>query len=196
MKKILVALSLCIFLLLSADTNAQTLKEIINKKKQEAKDRANAKIDQKTSQGIDEAVNSPENIIKKEKEKKKDKKEKKKVKIEKGKDVVPTETAPNEKQNENKEAVITDDSMNGEGAQTVIQTNIFCQEGKTKIENMLKKQDGIFEVKANIKNGELAIRYSSDGTSYSELLKLINQQGFEADGNKPAASAPGNPCKK
>jgi len=196
MKKILVALSLCIFLLLSPDTNAQTLKEIINKKKQEAKDRANAKIDQKTSQGIDEAMNTPENAIKKEKEKKKGNKEKKKIKIEKDKDVVPTETAPDEKPTENKEEETPEGSMAGEGAQTVIQTNIYCQEGKTKIESMLKKQDGIFEVKANIKNGEVAIRYSSDGTSYTELLKLINEQGFEAEGNKPTAGAPKNPCKK
>ncbi len=70
MKKILISLSLCIFLLLSADTNAQTFKDLINKKKQEAIDKANAKIDQKASQGIDEALNKPEESIKNKKEKK------------------------------------------------------------------------------------------------------------------------------
>jgi len=76
MKKILVALSLFIFLLLSADADAQTLKDLINKKKQEAVDKANAKLDQKTSEGIDEAVNSPEKMGKKKKEKNKENKTK------------------------------------------------------------------------------------------------------------------------
>ncbi|MEJ7827876.1 MAG: hypothetical protein WKF91_06770 [Segetibacter sp.] len=197
MKKILVALSLCIFLLLSADANAQTIKEIIERKKQEAKDKANAKIDEKTSQGIDEAVNSPENIIKKKKEKKKDKKTKsnEKVTTETAPEEKPNEK-PNEQQNENKEAATNDNSMTGEGVQTVIQTNIRCEEGKKKVEAMLKKQDGVFEAKTNIQNGELAIRYSSDGINYTTLLKLINEQGFDADGDKPKTGAPANPCKK
>ncbi|MBA3674723.1 MAG: heavy-metal-associated domain-containing protein [Chitinophagaceae bacterium] len=193
MKKTLVALSICIFLLLSADTNAQSVMERIRLKKQEAIDKLNAKIDQKTSQGIDSAMNTPEKVIKKKKEKKTDKKEKKKEKYE---NVVPTETAPSEKPNDNKEEETSEGSMAGEGAQTVIQTNIYCEAGKTKIEKMLKKQDGVFDVKANIKNGEVAIRYDSDGTSYTRLLALINEQGFVADGGKPATGAPANPCKK
>ena len=189
MKKTIALLSLSLFLLMGVDAKAQKLNEWLKTKKDEAKTKVNTKVDQKSSAGIDNALNKPEEMIKKKKEKNKDKKAK-------DKDVTKTETASNDKQNDNKEVVTTAESMSGEGAQTVIQTNILCQAGKTKIENMLKKQEGIFEVKANIKNGEVGIRYSSDATSYSELLKLINQQGFEADGNKPSAGAPGNPCKK
>lgn len=192
MKKILIALSLCIFLLLSADSNAQTFKELIEKKRQEMKDKANAKLDQKTSQGIDDAVNSPERIIKKKKEKNKDNK----TKI---KEVVTTETPATGKTKEIKETtteVTSDNSMNGEGAQTVIQTNINCEVGKKKIEVAMKKIEGILEVKTNIKNGELSIRYNNNSAGYTKLLQLINEQGFEADGNKPTTGAPNNPCKK
>lgn len=189
MKKTISLLSLSLILLIGVDAKAQKLNEWLKTKKDETKTKVNNKVDQKSSAGIDNALNKPEEMIKKKKEKNKEKKAK-------DKEGVKTETAGNESQNENQQVVSGNESMNGEGAQTVIQTNILCQAGKTKIENALKKQEGIYEVKANIKNGELAIRYSSDGTSYSELLKLINQQGFEADGNKPASGAPANPCKK
>ncbi|MEJ7626606.1 MAG: heavy metal-associated domain-containing protein [Ferruginibacter sp.] len=189
MKKILFTISLVLFMVICNQAQAQKLNEWLKTKKEEAKTKVNTKVDQKSSAGIDNALNKPEEMIKKKKEKNKEKKAK-------NKDAKADETAVIEKTNESKKEVSTDNSMNGEGAQTVIQTNINCQAGKSKVESMLKKQDGIFEVKANITNGEVAIRYSSDGTSYSELLKLINQQGFEADGNKPNAGAPANPCKK
>ena len=189
MKKYLVTFSLILFLVTSNDVNAQKLNEWLKNKKDEAKTKVNTKVDQETSAGIDNALNKPEEMIKKKKEKNKEKKSK-------GKEVVTNETAADEKSSGTRTQVANDNSMDGEGVQTVIQTNILCQAGRSKIENMLKKQGGIFDIKANITNGEVAVRYNSDETSYSKILNLINQQGFEADGNKPAAGAPGNPCKK
>ena len=194
MKKLLSITAMIISLLISVSADAQTFKDILNKKKQEVKEKLNAKLDRKTSEGIDQAVNTPEKEIKKKKEKRDGNKTKHEAK-ENSTDAE-RETATDEKTNGSKDVAPTDNSMTGEGVQTVIQTNIFCDAGKKKVEAALKKQDGVFESKTNIQNGELAIRYSSDGTSYSELLKLINQQGFEADGGKPAAGAPANPCKK
>ena len=176
--------------LFSFNANAQSLKEMWAAKKAELKEKAKKKLEDKTSQGIDSAVNKPERVIDK---KIKKKGNKKKTKTEGGDENAENSGSEKVSGNNNADA---GNSMSGEGVQTVIQTNILCDAGKNKVEKALKKQDGVFEVKVNIKNGELAIRYSSDGTSYSKLLKLINQQGFEADGGKPAAGASANPCKK
>ncbi|MCP9752773.1 heavy-metal-associated domain-containing protein [Ferruginibacter sp. HRS2-29] len=165
-------------------TQAQFGKNVLERAKQSAKQKVNNKIDQKTNEGIDKVLDAPEKAAKKNK---------------KGQATTIDETDVSGTSTDNgtpTPAPANDNTMSGEGAQTVIQTNILCESGKKKIEALLKKQDGVFEVKTNIANGELAIRYSSDGTSYTTLLQLINEQGFEADGNKPSASAPANPCKK
>ena len=191
MKKI-IAITVMALFLFSVNANAQSMKEMWAAKKAELKAKAHEKLDKKSSEGIDSAMNKPERVIDK-KIKKKGNKTKIKIETEGGDEN--SGTSGSEKVSDNNNGG-SDNSMSGEGVQTVIQTNIFCDAGKSKIEKTLKKQDGVFEVKVNIKNGELAIRYSSDGTSYSELLELINKEGFVAEGNKPAAGAPANPCKK
>jgi copper chaperone CopZ len=178
------ALLILAFSLTCFATQAQFGKNVLERAKQSAKQKVNNKIDQKTNEGIDKALDAPEKAVKKNK---------------KGQAATIDETDVTTTSSENNTptpVAANDNTMSGEGAQTVIQTNILCESGKKKVEALLKKQDGVFEVKTNISNGELAIRYSSDGTSYTTLLQLINEQGFEADGNKPAASAPSNPCKK
>ncbi len=70
MKKILVASMLFFSLLLSAGADAQKLKDWADAKKKEAKEKADAKINQKSSAGIDSAVNAPESVLRKKKEKK------------------------------------------------------------------------------------------------------------------------------
>ena len=116
--------------------------------------------------------------------------------MKKGKTKVKTDGSADMETANTNQAQSSSPSMAGEGAQTVIQTNIFCDAGRKKVESMLKKQDGIFDVKTNIQSGELSVRYSSDGISYTSLLNLINAEGFIADGDKPKAGTPANPCKK
>ena len=174
------------FCLVCFNANAQFGKDILNRAKESAKQKVNNKIDQKTDEGLDKAVNAPEKAIDK-KIKKKNKKAEDIDAIENTNNAATTTTPTTDI------PVVTEETPVGEGAQTVIQTNIFCNTGKKKIESFLKKQSGIFEVKTNITNGEVSIRYNSDGTSYSSLLKYINEQGYEADGNKPEKAA--KPCK-
>ncbi|MEJ7674296.1 MAG: hypothetical protein WKF59_16775 [Chitinophagaceae bacterium] len=73
MKKILVASMLFFSLLLSANADAQTLKEKLkvfaDAKKKEAKEKADAKINQKSSAAIDTAINTPESVLRRKKEK-------------------------------------------------------------------------------------------------------------------------------
>jgi copper chaperone CopZ len=78
-------------------------------------------------------------------------------------------------------------------AAVTIQTTINCAAGKTKIETLLKEQDGVVAATVDIKTGKLLLDYSTDGTPYSEIIRLINETGFDADGKK--SSNPGNnPC--
>lgn len=87
---------------------------------------------------------------------------------------------------------ISEEKKNAAGA-TVIITNIKCITGKTKVIAALKELDGVSDVKIDIKTGKLTIAYSSDGTPYTTILQTINENGFIANGQKPAKSV-ANPC--
>ena len=88
----------------------------------------------------------------------------------------------------------TEETKNAAGA-TIIQTNIKCTTGKTKVIAALKEMDGVSSVKIDITTGKLTIVYSSDGTPYNEILNTINENGFDAGGQKSTRSN-SNPCKK
>ena len=90
------------------------------------------------------------------------------------------------------EPIVTSDEKN---AATIINTNINCAAGKEIVERILKTQDGVQSVKIDIKTGKLSLAYSSDGTAYTEIIRLINDAGFDADRTK-AISPEKNPCKK
>jgi copper chaperone CopZ len=155
---------------------AQFGKDLLDRAKQSAK----RKTDQKIDQTIDKGMDKTDDIGKKKKKKK-------------GSEPT-TETGSNEtaEASTNTTAPATGGIAIGEGSETIIQTNITCAAGKKKTEAALKKQDGVFEAAVDIANGELTIRYSSDGTSYTTLIEIINKLGFEADGKKGTGS---NPCK-
>ena len=180
MKSFKILLTVIFLVAITSSADAQ-VKDWLNKKKAEAKEKAAAKIEQKSSEGIDKAVNAPETAIKK----KKEKKGKKEEAVAANADVESkAETAAGTKTKKEKSDPIevVNEAPNENGA-TVILTSIKCEEGKKAIIKLLKKQDGVMKVDVNIKNGELSIEYSSDGTSYMDIIKLINETGFDADGN-------------
>lgn len=187
MKAFKIFLSIVLFTGVSMSADAQ-VKDWLNKKKAEAKQKVENKIDQKSSEGIDKAVNSPEKVVKKKQDKKAAKKA---ANTEDPSQNENDGSAANKKQKgESIEVVNEAPSENGS---TVILTSIRCEEGKKAIVKILKKQDGVSKVDVNTKNGELSIEYSSDGTSYTDIIKLINESGFDADGN-PATGKKFN-CK-
>ena len=173
MKKIFI---LMIVLFCTKSNYAQFGKDLLDRAKESAK----RKTDQKIDQSIDKGLDKTDDIGKKKKKKKK------------GEDA-PAQTAGNETTEAGTPAASSESSIAvGEGSETIIQTNITCAAGKKKAEETLKKQDGVFEAGVDISTGELTIRYSSDGTSYTTLLEIINKLGFDADGKKATGS---NPCK-
>ena len=161
----------------------------LNKKKDEMSQKVNDKINQKASQAMDKAVDAPEKVL----ENKKNKKNKKSNDTSgtSGPDSSASTSATTP--SGNSETIQVENEIPNENGQTIIQTNIKCENGKKSIINLLKKQDGVFKIDINIKNGELSMDYSSDGTPYTEIIKLINDNGFEADGNP--AKTKSNICK-
>lgn len=90
---------------------------------------------------------------------------------------------------------VSDEEIKNADGATVIKTNIKCAAGKTKVINALKGMDGVEDVKVDIATGKLTIRYSTDGTPYTTILSTINENGFDANGQK-SANASTNPCQK
>lgn len=76
---------------------------------------------------------------------------------------------------------------------TTIKTNISCEKGKEKIINLLKEQDGVFDVLIDIKTGILNIKYSTDGTPYTTIIDLLNKNGYDAD-EKRSTEPQNNSC--
>lgn len=185
MKKILPALATLVFLFFSAGAEAQLLKDMLNKKKQEAKEKAANKIDQKTSEGIDAAVNAPEKIIKKKIEAKKNKKEQSASQA--GQNMDDNSGSP-ASSNE-----FTNGKPNDKG-EFIIKTNIKCSAGKKSIENLLRDTEGVNSVSIDVGTGKLYLSAGGDNTIYNSVIDTIRANGFEADGQKPK-NAKTNPCK-
>lgn len=90
---------------------------------------------------------------------------------------------------------------NDDATHPVIKTNIKCEAGKIKITTALKKMDGVFDVKIDVKTGTLKLHYSSDGTPLNDIIDVILNNGFdvlddgEHTGIKKSTKPSANPCK-
>ena len=65
-----------------------------------------------------------------------------------------------------------------------IKTNATCKAGQERITTELKKLDGVFDVKFAT-DGTITLDYSSDGTTYNDLVEKITECGFTANGIEP-----------
>lgn len=65
-----------------------------------------------------------------------------------------------------------------------IKTNATCKAGQDRITTELKKLDGVFDVKFAA-NGTITLDYSSDGTTYNDLVQKITECGFTANNIAP-----------
>lgn len=81
------------------------------------------------------------------------------------------------------------------GTKIIITTNINCQDGKQLVERILSTLDGVFAATVEIRTGKLTLDYSPDGTPYTEIIKTINDAGFDAD-RKKSTTPENNPCKQ
>ena len=57
----------------------------------------------------------------------------------------------------------------------------LCIECKTRIENYLKRYDGLLEVNVNYRKGEAKVKYVSDRTDIEQIKAAIANAGYDAD---------------
>ena len=76
-----------------------------------------------------------------------------------------------------------------------LQTNINCTEGKQKIESLLKEQTGVLIANVDFRSGKLEMEYSKKEIASSQIIRLINQAGFDVE-NAKSKNPENNPCKK
>lgn len=69
---------------------------------------------------------------------------------------------------------------------TIKTPQAVCDLCKTKIENYLKRYDGVLEINVNIKKGETKVKYVVDRINIEEIKTAIANCGFDA-GDVPAA---------
>jgi E3 ubiquitin-protein ligase DOA10 len=185
-----IAIAMCSFY--AAD--AQKVKDWIEARKLEAKAKADAKINQKASEGMDEILNTPEKILTKKKDKKKTRKEDTAPKTNRDTESNSTSasettssSSSNETTNSPSSNETTGDTPNDSG-EFIIKTNIKCAAGKTHIETLLRETDGVNSVTINAATGKLYLSAGSNSTIYNTAIETINANGFEADGKKPAST--------
>ena len=77
--------------------------------------------------------------------------------------------------------------------------NARCEICKTRIENYLKRYDGVVEVTVNYRKGETKVKYVTDRINIEEIKTAIANCGYDAD-DVPAAEDAYNrlpkTCKK
>ena len=150
---------LLLLVTITSSANAQ-IKDWLNRKKEEAKQKVNNKIDQKTNEGLDKVIDAPEKAAKKKK----------------GQKGVAQTT---DKVTEN--STVEDAKPVGE---IIINTNIKCAVGKATIEDLIRDTPGVTNVSIDIKTGKLYIGINGDATNKEEIEAIIRKNGFEANGKK------------
>lgn len=167
-----------VFILLFAFSNNYNAQfsNWLKQKKEELNQKINDKINEKSSEAINKAVEMPEKVIQK-------KIDKKKLKSNKNFKQDSSEETSESSQNDNNQPIEVENEAPSENGETVFQTNIKCAKGKNEMMKILKKKKGVSHGAINIQNGELKLEYNSDGTPYTKIIELINENGFDADGN-------------
>ncbi len=64
----------------------------------------------------------------------------------------------------------------------VIKTpNALCENCKIRIENYLKRYDGVLQITVNYRKGETKVKYVTDRISIEEIKTAIANVGYDAD---------------
>lgn len=58
--------------------------------------------------------------------------------------------------------------------------NALCEQCKIRIENYLKRHDGVTEITVNYKKGETKVKYITDRINIEEIKTAISNVGYEA----------------
>lgn len=77
----------------------------------------------------------------------------------------------------------------GDVKTVVLVTNMTCQNCANKIQKNVRFEKGVKEIKTNVKEKTVTIKYDEEKTSVEKLIKGIEKVGYKASVQKPAAKA-------
>lgn len=152
--------------------HAQSIKEILAKAKQAAKDKTERKIEQKRDEGIDKILNAPEKAV--------GKKKNKKNRTAAGTDVEDAATSTSESSSESTSVPALGKPVN----ETVIITNIRCAAGKELLEELIREKAGVSNVSIDSKTGKVYVSLTGEYATKDEIEALIRNNGYESNGKK------------
>jgi len=172
-----------ILLAFCINTNAQSFKDILNRKKneivQKAKNKVENKIDNKIDNTIDKGLNGIDDAVSGKKSKKKRNSE--------NNDTEASGNTSSEMPDYNDDAAVSSNEI-------VISTNIKCQKGKELIEELIRDKRNVMSVSVDSGTGKVYVSISNDDDELKEnILKLISENGFSANGKQPKTKT--NVCK-
>jgi copper chaperone CopZ len=75
----------------------------------------------------------------------------------------------------------------------------LCVDCKTRIENQVKRYDGVLECLVNYRKGEIKVKYLTDRIDIEQIKTAISNCGYDADdvlANEDAYRRLPKPCKK
>ncbi len=64
---------------------------------------------------------------------------------------------------------------------TIKTPNAVCELCKPRIENYLKRYDGVLEINVNYRRGETKVKYFTDRTDIEQIKTAIANAGYDAD---------------
>lgn len=166
-----------IVLAFSINANAQSFKDILNRKKeqivQKAKNKVENKIDNKIDNTIDKGLDGIDGAVS-------GKRSKKKRNSENNNETEASGNDSSETPNYSESATISSDEM-------VITSNVKCQDGSDLLEELIRGKNGVMSVSIDLDKGKIyvSIDNNSDKDLKEDILKIITDNGFSANGKQP-----------
>ncbi len=167
-----------IVLAFSINANAQSFTDLLNRKKDEIIQKAQNKAESKVDNAIDKSI---EGIA--------SKKSKNKRNSENN-----NETGASNS-NTSLETKSYNESANVSGNEIVITSNVKCQDGSDLLEELIRGKNGVMNVSIDLDKGKIyvSIANNSDKDLKENILKIITDNGFTANGKQPKTKT--NVCK-
>lgn len=160
-------------LVFSISTNAQSLSDLFNRKKNEILQKAQNKIENKIDNKIDQTMNKGLNGIDNAVSGKKSEKRRNSENADSYE-----RSAPNEQSQES-----TGNTMTSE---LIISSNVHCQEGSDLLEELIRGKNGVMSVSIDIEKGKIYVSMDKNNADLKkEILNTITDNGFSANGKNP-----------
>lgn len=163
----------------SINANAQSFKDLLNRKKDEIIQKAKNKAENKIDNTIDKGMDKADDAISGKKSKKNRKSENNET------EASGNNSADVPSYNENAEIL---------GNEIIITTNIKCQKGKELMEELIRDKRNVMSVSIDETTGKVYVSIDNNDNELKEtIFKILSDNGFSANGKQPKTKT--NLCK-